>query len=161
EALTDVSLADVERENGTKVVGVAFKDNRGPKFVDIVVPDGNTVPAAKLTPREQQQALNIENRLIAAPTTSDFQGEDLERPGVEGLEAIDDITMVIVPDLMTVMPGQKLDLNMVKAVQTMIIAHCEHAADRVAILDTPPHMSPQAVKNWRMNVAGYDSSYAA
>src|SRR5262249_52899858 len=67
EALTDVSLADVERENGTKTVGVAFKDNRGPKFVDIVVPDGNNVPAAKLTPREQQQALNIENRLIAAP----------------------------------------------------------------------------------------------
>ena len=33
--------------------------------------------------------------------------------------------MVIVPDLMTTMPGQKLDLNTIKAVQTMIIAHCE------------------------------------
>jgi uncharacterized protein len=43
----------------------------------------------------------------------------------------------------------------------MIIAHCEHSADRVAILDTPPNLSPQAVKNWRMNVAGFDSSYAA
>src|SRR5579859_203351 len=161
EALTDITLAEVERENGTKVVGVAYKDNHGPKSVDIVVPEGNTLPLAKLAPRDQQQSLNIENRLLSAPTTSDFQGEVLERTGVEGLEAIDDITMVIVPDLMTTMPGQKLDLNTIKAVQTMIIAHCEHSADRVAILDTPPNMSPQNVKNWRMNIAGYDSSYAA
>ncbi len=161
ETLNDITVAEFERENGTKVPGVAFKDNHGPKFVDIVVPEGNSLPVAKLAPREQQQSLNIENRLLSAPGTSDFQGDVLERTGVEGLEAIDDITMVIVPDLMTTMPGQKLDLNTVKAVQTMIIAHCEHAGDRVAILDTPPNMSPQAIKNWRMNVAGYDSSYAA
>jgi uncharacterized protein len=161
EQLNDVTVAEFERENGAKAIGVAFKDNHGPKFVDIVVPEGNALPVAKLAPREQQQALNIENRLLSAPTTSEFQGDVLERTGVEGLEAIDDITMVIVPDLMTTMPGQKLDLNTIKAVQTMIIAHCEHAGDRVAILDAPPNMSPQAVKNWRMNVAGYDSSYAA
>src|SRR5579859_52099 len=161
ESLTDVTLTEIERDNGSKAIALAYKDNRGPKFVDIMLPEGNTLPLAKLSPREQQQALNIENRLLSAPTTSEFQGDVLERTGVEGLEAIDDITMVIVPDLMTTMPGQKLDLTMVKAVQTMIIAHCEHSADRVAILDTPPNLSPQAVKNWRMNVAGFDSSYAA
>jgi phage tail sheath protein FI len=161
ESLTDVTLTEIERDNGSKAIALAYKDNRGPKFVDIMLPEGNALPMAKLTPREQQQSLNIENRMLSAPTTTDFQGDVLERTGVEGLEAIDDITMVIVPDLMTTMPGQKLDLNMVKAVQTMIIAHCEHSADRVAILDTPPNLSPQAVKNWRMNVAGFDSSYAA
>jgi phage tail sheath protein FI len=161
ETLNDITVAEFERENGTKVPGVAFKDNRGPKFVDIMIPESNSLPVAKLAPREQQQSLNIENRLLSAPGTSDFQGDVLERTGVEGLEAIDDITMVIVPDLMTTMPGQKLDLNTIKAVQTMIIAHCEHSGDRVAILDTPPNMSPQAIKNWRMNIAGYDSSYAA
>ena len=44
------------------------------------------MPLAKLAPREQQQSLNIENRLLAAPTTADFQGEILERTGIEGLE---------------------------------------------------------------------------
>jgi phage tail sheath protein FI len=161
ETLSDVTLTEVETENGAKHVGVAYKENRRPQFVELVVPDGNTIPVAKLTPRDQQQSLNIENRLLAAPTTSDFQGEILERTGIEGLEAIDDVTMVIVPDLMTVMPGQKLDLNTVKAVQTMIIAHCERLGDRVAILDTPPNLSPQAVNKWRMDIAGYDSSYAA
>jgi phage tail sheath protein FI len=83
------------------------------------------------------------------------------RSGVEGLEVLDDVTMLVVPDLMTPMPGEKLDITMVKAVQTMMIAHCSRLGDRVAILDAPPDLTPQEVKNWRMNVAGFDSSYAA
>jgi phage tail sheath protein FI len=33
--------------------------------------------------------------------------------------------------------------------------------DRVAILDAPPNMNPQQIKKWRMDTAGFDSSYAA
>jgi len=101
------------------------------------------------------------SRQLAAPAPKDFQGEVSERTGVEGLESIDDITMVSIPDLMTPLPGQKLDLNSIKAVQTMLVAHCERLGDRVALLDAPPDMSPQTIKKWRMDVAGYDSSYAA
>jgi hypothetical protein len=43
----------------------------------------------------------------------------------------------------------------------MMIAHCEKMGDRVAILDAPPDMLPQEINDWRMNIAGYDSSYAA
>jgi phage tail sheath protein FI len=50
---------------------------------------------------------------------------------------------------------------MVKAVQTMMIAHCERLGDRVAILDSPPNMLPAEIKKWRMETAGYDSNYAA
>jgi hypothetical protein len=50
---------------------------------------------------------------------------------------------------------------MVKAVQLALIAHCERMGDRVAILDAPPDMMPQEIKKWRMDTAGYDSSYAA
>jgi phage tail sheath protein FI len=113
-----------------------------------------------LWPKSQEQTLNIETNLLAPATYSDFQGDVIERTGIEGLEALDDVTMVSVPDLMTPMPGQKLDLETVKAVQTLIIGHCERMADRVAILDAPPDMNPQQVNNWRMNTAGYDSSYA-
>jgi hypothetical protein len=45
--------------------------------------------------------------------------------------------MVSVPDLMTRMPGEKLNLDMVKAVQGMMIAHCERMGDRVAFGCTP------------------------
>jgi phage tail sheath protein FI len=69
--------------------------------------------------------------------------------------------MISVPDLMTPLPGEKLNLDVVKAVQTMLIGHCERLGDRVAIMDAPPDMNPQAVRRWRMETAGYDSSYAA
>ena len=160
EVLRDVTLAEMQKEDGAKMAGVAYKDNKAPQLIDLVVPDPSA-PLAKLWPREQQQSLSIESKLLSAATATDFQGEVTERTGVEGLESIDDITMVVVPDLMTMMPGQKLDLHMVKAVQSMIIAHCEKMGDRVAVLDAPPSMSPQAVKKWRMDAAGYDSSYAA
>ena len=155
----DASLTEVALDDGGKKVAVAFKDNKAPQFVDVLIADANA-SIATLAPRTQQQALSMESQALTAPVTTDFQGEVTERTGVEGLEAIDDITMVVVPDLMTVPPGAKLDLNMVKAVQTMIIAHCERLGDRVAILDAPPNMSPQAIKKWRMDTAGYDSSYA-
>ncbi len=156
----EASVVEVAQEDGSKKVGVAFKDNKAPQFIDLLVADA-TASAGAVAPRTQQQALSIESKALTAPAASDFQGEVTERTGVEGLEAIDDITMVVAPDLMTTPPGQKLDLNMVKAVQTMIIAHCERLGDRVAILDAPPNMSPQAIKKWRMDTAGYDSSYAA
>ena len=34
-----------------------------------------------------------------------------DNSGLEGLESLDDATMVVVPDLMTALPGQKLDLG--------------------------------------------------
>ena len=62
--------------------------------------------------------------------------------------------MLVVPDLMTVPPGEKLNLDLVKAVQTAMIAHCERMGDRVAVLDAPPDMTPQEIKKWRMEIAG-------
>lgn len=96
-----------------------------------------------------------------AVSPSDFEGDAASRMGMGGLEAADDVTMVIAPDLMAAYQADMIDLEGVKAVQTAMIGHCERMGDRVAILDTPPGMNAQEVENWRMNVAGYDSSYAA
>jgi len=159
EVIKDIGLAELEKEDGTKAVGVAYKENRAPQFIDLLVSDPSA-PLAKVWPREQQQSLSIESKMLAAPTSREFQGDIMERTGVEGLESLDDITMCVVPDLMTTLPGQKLDMAMVKAVQTLVIAHCEKMGDRVAILDAPPNMNPQQIKKWRMDTAGYDSSYA-
>jgi len=160
EVLRDVTLTEAKREEGTKEVRVAYKDNKAPQWIELVVPE-TRASLAKLWPREQQQSLNIEMGQLPAPTAQDFQGDVSERTGVEGLEAIDDITIVSVPDLMTAMPGQELDLEMVKAVQSLMISHCERMGDRVALLDSPPGLSPQEAHKWRMDIAAYDSSYAA
>ncbi len=159
EVLPEVTLTEV-KENGTKQVRVAYKNNKAPQWIDIVMPE-TAAPLAKMWPREQQQSLNLEPKQLEAPTSQDFRGEVTERSGVEGLEALEDVTMVCVPDLMTTMPGEKLNLDMVKAVQIAMIGHCERLGDRVAIVDPPPNMTPQEIKKWRMDTAGYDSSYAA
>jgi phage tail sheath protein FI len=48
----------------------------------------------------------------------------------------------------------------VQAVQLGMIAHCELMGDRVAILDTPPGLNADQVREWRMDKTGYDSKYA-
>ncbi|MBI9043744.1 MAG: phage tail sheath family protein [Anaerolineaceae bacterium] len=158
ESLPEVKMQETLVE-GKKQVAVAYKNNNLPKFVELIVMETGSIE--KAMPREQEQTLTIEKKLLEPPVASDFRGDVTQRSGVEGLEVLDDVTMVVVPDLMTTMPGEKLDLDMVKGVQGMMITHCERLGDRVAILDSPPDMSPQEIKKWRMDTAGFDSSYAA
>jgi phage tail sheath protein FI len=91
----------------------------------------------------------------------DYVGDVSQRTGFGGLEAIDEITMVAAPDLMSAYQRGAVDLETVQAVQLAMIAHCELMGDRMAVLDPPPGLSPQQVREWRMDKAGYDSKYAA
>jgi phage tail sheath protein FI len=96
-----------------------------------------------------------------AVTTADFTGDVMDRTGVGGLEALDDVTMVAMPDLMGLYLRGAIDLKGVQVVQTAMMNHCEAMKNRVAILDAPPNMNAQQIRNWRLNEANYDSKYAA
>jgi hypothetical protein len=91
---------------------------------------------------------------------ADYVGDSSDRTGFGGLEAIDEVTMLCVPDLTAALERGMLDMEGFKAVQLAMIAHCELMADRVAILDPPPGLNAQQIKDWRVNEAGYDSKYA-
>jgi phage tail sheath protein FI len=90
----------------------------------------------------------------------DYVGDPSDRTGFGGLEAIDEVTMVSVPDLMSAYQNRMIDLEGVQAVQLAIISHCELMGDRVAILDPPPGLNAQQIKEWRVDKVGYDSKYA-
>ncbi|MEG3628140.1 phage tail sheath family protein [Streptomyces poriticola] len=90
----------------------------------------------------------------------EYVGDAAARTGFGGLEAIDEITMVAVPDLMSSFERGAIDAEGVRTVQLAVISHCEQMGDRVAVLDTPPGMSAQQVRTWRNDEAGYDSHYA-
>jgi phage tail sheath protein FI len=92
-----------------------------------------------------------------------FAGSESARTGINGLTIADEVTMVMVPDLVTAAtrPDGTIDLAMWKAVQTALIGHCERQGNRMAILDAPPGMTPQQVREWRSDVAMYDSAFAA
>ncbi|MER5988942.1 phage tail sheath subtilisin-like domain-containing protein [Streptomyces sp. NPDC001787] len=89
-----------------------------------------------------------------------YVGDADRRTGLGGLEAVDEVTMVAIPDLMSALQRGLLDLDAVIAVQQGLISHCRLMGDRVAILDPPPGFSPQQIKGWRTDRANYDSKYA-
>jgi hypothetical protein len=93
-------------------------------------------------------------------TADDYVGSSADRTGFAGLEAVDEVTMLCVPDLVAAHQRGMIDDESFKAVQLAMIAHCELMADRVAILDTPSGMNAQKIKEWRVDYAGYDSKYA-
>ncbi|HVF13185.1 MAG TPA: phage tail sheath family protein, partial [Acidimicrobiales bacterium] len=93
----------------------------------------------------------------------DFAGGETSRSGIGGLAIAEDVTMVAVPDLVTAARGADgtVDLDMWKSVQVALINHCEGQANRMAILDAPPGLDPQQMRDWRVDVASYDSMFAA
>ncbi|MGH2709361.1 MAG: phage tail sheath family protein, partial [Actinomycetota bacterium] len=101
---------------------------------------------------------------VAAPAAhlapDDYVGNSADRTGFGGLESVDPITMVCVPDLMAAYQRGMIDAEGLQAVQLAMIAHCELMGDRVAILDPPPNMNAQQIREWRVDKVGYDSKYA-
>ncbi|RZS63443.1 phage tail sheath protein FI [Agromyces ramosus] len=92
---------------------------------------------------------------------SSLVGDPRDRTGLCSLEPLDDVSLVVLPDLVAASHDGSDDLAEVRAGQTAAIAHCELMRDRVALLDSPPGLGPQVVRAWRRDIAAYDSTYAA
>ncbi len=154
EKLTGVKL--VEKKDKVKV---AYKYDRPSQWIDVEIPEAK--PNLATLPKNQWEQLTFEAKQLPAPDVATLNGDVSERSGIGGLEALDDVSIVCVPDLMTPAAGQNgPDLRTVKAVQDMMVTHCERMGDRVAILDPLPNLSPKEVRDWRLKDAP-DSSYAA
>jgi phage tail sheath protein FI len=95
-----------------------------------------------------------------AVTINDYQGSLNDRTGLGGLEALDDVTMLCAPDLMTDFKEGKLDAKGLQGIQSALIDYCERVRYCFAILDSPPNLNPQQMKEWRLQV-NYDSTRAA
>lgn len=94
-------------------------------------------------------------------TPPQFVGNAPQREGLGALEALDDVTMVACPDLMSGYLQHSYDLTGVQAVQDAMLSHCQRMKYRFAILDAPPDMSPQQIADWRFKEARYDSKFGA
>ncbi len=152
----------LRRSDARNVVDV-LNAEAGSQFITIedLSPRGLSVP--ERVPAPGTYALGGGNESMTALTPADFQGSIASRTGIDGLEALDDVTMVIAPDIMKAYEGGLLDMDGVIALQKAILAHCARMEDRVAILDTPPGLDPTAVDNWKTSVANLisDGGYGA
>ncbi|MFF3911868.1 phage tail sheath family protein [Streptomyces sp. NPDC001852] len=114
----------------------------------VAVPDAPAAPAAPVA------------GAVSRIDPAEYVGDASARTGFAGLESIDEITMVAVPDLMGAHQRGDIDAEGVRTVQLAVISHCEQMGDRVAVLDSPPGLTAQQVRQWRNEEAGYDSRYA-
>jgi phage tail sheath protein FI len=146
---------------GAKNVFEATKASKLATLEEVRV-SGLSMPERLPAPGTYPLALPDTAALATVPQSPDaYEGNVADRSGLGGLEAIEQITMVAAPDVMAAYQAGALDMDGVKAIQLAMIAHCERMGDRVAIIDPPPGLKAQEVLDWRTNVAGYDSNYAA
>lgn len=89
-----------------------------------------------------------------------FIGDVMERSGIAGLEALDDVRLVLCPDIMVGYDGSDGAKERIKAIQTAMIVHCENNGYAFAVLDTPPGLNAQQAKEW-YDYVNFDTSYAA
>jgi phage tail sheath protein FI len=95
-----------------------------------------------------------------AVTLTDYQGSPADRTGLSGLEAVDDVTMIVAPDLMSAFENKELDKKGVQGVQQALIDYAERIRYAFVILDCLPNLNPQEAKEWRLE-ANYDTTRAA
>ncbi|MFI2458159.1 phage tail sheath family protein [Streptomyces sp. NPDC019539] len=153
---------NVSVKRGPGFVGTALK-----KSAVITLEDVKGVPArpvtgtkVSLSPAQSGAEWTVAQDPRPELEASLYIGEAAARTGLSGLEAIDEITMVAVPDLMSAFQQGAIDAEGVKAVQLALVAHCEAMGDRVAILDPLPDLSAQQVREWRQDYSAFDSKYA-
>jgi phage tail sheath protein FI len=120
---------------------------------------GSATPAERL-PSAGEVVLAGAGPVLSRLATDDYLGDAAARSGLGGLEAIDDVTMIAAPDLMATYEQGHIDLESVQAVQQGLIDHCQNMKDRMVILDSPPGLSAQQVREWRREKARYDSRFA-
>ncbi|MFF4574722.1 phage tail sheath family protein [Streptomyces sp. NPDC001410] len=146
------------------VKGYLVNQARASKLIEVTEQRG----ATQSRPANQTVALADAPAASAVPGSgavsrldpAEYVGDAGARTGFGGLETIDEITMVAVPDLMSAYQRGDIDAEGVRTVQLAVISHCEQMGDRVAVLDAPPGLSAQQVRTWRNDEAGYDSRYA-
>jgi hypothetical protein len=143
------------KRGATNVVTVVRQQS---KLIRVEEPKTGTVAVPRKGSRVALAA--DEPSRIPEVTPDQYTGDAAARTGFAGLETIEDVTMLCVPDAMSAYQAGTIDEDGLKAIQLAMIAHCELMGDRVAILDPPPGLTPQAMKDWRVDVAGYDSKYA-
>jgi hypothetical protein len=122
--------------------------------------DAKVVGKSELAPAGGSYSLAGGDVKSKAISLRDYQGSSADRTGLGGLEALDDVTMICVPDLMMSYNNGEIDTKGVQGVQQAIIDYCEQIRYCFAILDCPPRLMPQEMKEWRLTV-NYDSTRAA
>ena len=96
---------------------------------------------------------------VGGASSREMSGDAAERRGLGALAAIDEITMVCMPDAVGL--ARTGDEEVLAGLQAELIAHCENAGNRLAILDCPRALAPRELIDWRTSGLRRESKDAA
>jgi hypothetical protein len=136
--------------------------NERSKFLRVELRPAQGVSLAERAPAAGRYTLERTAPTAVAVTPADLEGSVTERTGYQGLAIADNVTMVAIPDLVTVATAEdgSLDEETFLAVQKQLIDWCEASHTRMAILDPPPGLNATRVLEWRSRL-GRDTAFAA
>lgn len=152
-----------------EIGGVSF--SKGARTIEKTMNDASHLvkvslsPVGGVPPGERAPAPGRYTLALAAATSNDplaLEGSVAKRTGYQGLAIADSVTMVAVPDLVTVAtkPDGSFDKDLFLAFQGQLVDWCSAGGTRMAILDPPPGMSPAQGLEWR-HTLGKDTPFAA
>jgi hypothetical protein len=141
--------------------GLSMKKTDGDNYVGSASFESVTVgDVGSATSTPEAGTYNLSGGGTPPLTPKDFIGDPTARTGLGGMEALDDVRLLLAPDIYAGYDGSNAAKERVKMIQEAMITHCELLRYRFAILDAPPGMNAQQAKEWR-NYINFDSSFAA
>ena len=136
-----VVSAGSEREEYPGVTGkkgrtnIATKVNAASKLIKLEE-TGTALPETRL--QSGTYTLSVPSVAVEKVDAATFEGDVATRKGIGGVAALDEVTMLVMPDIVNL----NGDGAQMRDIQGKMIAHCENAGGRMAILDVPPDLLP-------------------
>jgi phage tail sheath protein FI len=136
--------------------------NERSKFVRIELNPLQGATLAERIPQAGRYTLQAPPVSAVEVTPADLIGNESDRTGYQGLAIADNVTMVAIPDLVTVATKEdgSVDEEMFLGAQKQLIDFCEASHNKMAILDVPPGLNATRALEWRSRLAR-DSAFAA
>src|SRR5690349_2727612 len=134
--------------------------NERSKLVRVEVRNAQGLSVAERAPAPGKYAIQATAPATVSVSPTEFEGSEVARTGYEGLAIADDVTMVAIPDLVTVAtrPDGSFDMEGYLAAQAKLVDWAERSHTKMAILDSPPGLNAQQALEWR-SALGKDSAF--
>ncbi|ALG11452.1 phage tail sheath family protein [Kibdelosporangium phytohabitans] len=136
--------------------------NERSKLIRVEVKSAQGLSVAERAPAPGRYAIQATAPVTNSVSPTEFEGSEVSRTGYEGLAIAEDVTMVAIPDLITVATREDgtFDTEGYLAAQAKLVDWCERSHTKMAILDSPPGLNAQQALEWR-SALGKDSAFGA
>jgi phage tail sheath protein FI len=142
--------------------GVDKVVNERSKLIRVEVRNVPGLSLAERAPAAGRYPIEVAAPSARSVSPQEFEGSETARTGYQGLAIAEDVTMVAIPDLITVATGEdgSFDNELYLAAQGRLVDWCERNRTKMAILDSPPGLNAEGAMEWRSSLAK-DSAFGA